>query len=76
MQLVEAPNQETIERLRTQVSFVLGLYRAELAKDPTSPASKTSRSNLLAVEHTVRQMYGDAVARDVSGLAALTALAM
>ena len=68
MQLVEEPGSETLERLRKQVRFLLGIHQAELAKDPTSHATESSRSNLMAVQHTVRQMYGEAVARDVADL--------
>lgn len=65
MQRVEAPGSETIERLRNQLRFVLGIHQAELAKDPTSHASESSRSNLMAVQHSVRQIYGEAVAREL-----------
>ena len=31
-----------------------------------SRATESSRSNVIAMQHTVRQMYGEAVARDVA----------
>jgi hypothetical protein len=62
MQLVEELNSVTIERLRKQGGFLLGSPRAEIAKDPTSRASDSSRSNVIAMQHTVRQVYGEAVA--------------
>ena len=39
---------------------------AKLAKDPTSRATESSRSNVIAMEHTVKQMYGEAAALDVA----------
>jgi hypothetical protein len=42
--------------------------KAELAKDPASRATESSRSNLIALWHTIRQIYGKAVARDVAKL--------
>ena len=68
MQVVEQLDSEAIERLRKQSGFLLGIYHAEIAKDPTSRATESSRSNLIAMHHTVRQMYGDAVARDMAPL--------
>ena len=37
-----------------------------LSKDPTSHATASSRSNMMAVQHTVEQIYGEAVAQGVS----------
>jgi hypothetical protein len=68
MHLVEEPGSETIKRLESQVRFLLRIHQAELAKDPTSHTTDSSRSNLMAVQHTVRQIYGEAVARDVANL--------
>jgi hypothetical protein len=66
MQLVEQLDSVTIERLRKQGGLLLRIYQAEIAKDPTSRATESSRSNVIAMQHTVRQMYGEAVARDVA----------
>lgn len=66
MKLVAQLTSETITRLGKQAGFLLRLYQAELAKDPTSRASESSRSNLIAAEHTVKQIYGESVARDVA----------
>lgn len=63
----------TIKRLGRQGGFLLGMYRAELAKDPTSRAAESSRSNLIAIQHTVKQMYGEAVTREVANLVSPTA---
>ena len=68
MQLVEELDSVTIERLRKQGEFLLRIYRAEFAKDPTSRATESSRSHVIAMQHTVRQMYGEAVAQDVANL--------
>jgi hypothetical protein len=70
MQVTEQLNSVTIERLRKQDEFLLRIYRAEFAKNPTSLATESSRSNVIAVQHTVRQMYGEAVAPDGVNFAA------
>jgi hypothetical protein len=66
MQLVEQLDSITIERLRKQGEFLLRIYQAEFAKAPTSRATECSRSNVIAMQHTVTQMYGEAVAQDVA----------
>jgi hypothetical protein len=58
----------TINRLGKQRGFLLMRHEAELAKDPTSAATGSSRSNLMAVQHTIKQIYGTAAARDVFDL--------
>jgi len=58
MHLVEELDWGSTKRLRKQVRFLLRIHQAELAKDPTSHATESSRSNLMAVQHTVKQMYG------------------
>ena len=73
MQLVEELDSETIERLGKQREFLLMVHQAELAKDPASHATESSRSNLMAAQHTIRQVYGDAVAREVADLVTPTA---
>ena len=60
MQLVEELDSGTIERLGKQGKLLLRIYQAELAKDPSSQATESSRSNVIARRHTVRQIYGDA----------------
>ena len=49
-----------MERLGKQSALLLRLYLAEFAKDPTSLATASSRSNLMALGHTIAQMDGDA----------------
>lgn len=49
----------TIARLRKQSALLLRQYEAELASDPTSHATASSRSNLIALRHTIAQLYGD-----------------
>jgi hypothetical protein len=68
MQLMEDLDSGSITRLGKQHRFLLRIHQAELAKDPTSHATESSRSNLMAVQHTVKEMYGEAVARDVTNL--------
>ena len=65
MQLMEDLDSGSITRLGKQHRFLLRMHQAELAKDHLSRATKSSRSNLMAVQHTVRQMYGEAVGQDV-----------
>ena len=60
--------QVDIERLRKQGEFLLRIYRAEFAQDPASRATQSSRSNVIAMQHTVRQMYGEAAALEVANL--------
>jgi hypothetical protein len=69
MQLMQDLDLDSIKRLGKQSKFLLMTHQAELAKDPQSHATESSRSNLMAAQHTVRQMYGEAVARDVANLA-------
>jgi hypothetical protein len=50
---------KTMERVKKQSALLLRLYEAELASDPTSRATASSRSNLIALRHTITQLYGD-----------------
>jgi hypothetical protein len=68
MDYLEELDSGTIERLGKQGGFLLSTYQAELAKDPASRATESSRSNVIALWHTIRQIYGKAVARDVVNL--------
>lgn len=68
MPVAEQLDPVTIERLRKQQEFLLRNYQAELDKDPTSRATESSRSHLIAVQHTIEQLYGEAVLLDVSNL--------
>ncbi len=72
MQRIEELDSGVIERLRKQGEFLLRIYRAEFVKDPTSRAAESSRSNVIAIQHTVRQMYGEAVVWDVANLGTAT----
>ena len=47
------------ERAGKQSSLLLRMYQAELARDPTSRATESSRSNLIALRHTIAQMCGN-----------------
>jgi hypothetical protein len=60
MHLEEELDSGTIERLGKQGKLLLKIYQAELAKDPRSQATESSRSNVIALRHTVQQIYGDA----------------
>jgi hypothetical protein len=76
MHTLERNDLGTLKHLVKQGGFLLKLHLAEFAKDPTSRATESSRSNLMAVRHTVKQVYGSAVEVDVADLVKLTAPAM
>ncbi len=60
MQIEAHRDAETIERLEEQSGLLLRMYEAEFAKDPTSPATESSRSNIIALRHSINQIYGAA----------------
>ena len=68
MQVLQELDSGTMEHLKEQDEFLLRVYQAELAKDPGSHATESSRSNVIALRHTLKQMYGEAVAVDVTNL--------
>lgn len=68
MDYLEGRDAETIERLGKQSGFLLRTYQAELARDPASRGTESSRSSMIALWHTIRQTYGKAVARGVANL--------
>jgi hypothetical protein len=64
---IEAPfDSATSERLKKENGLLLRIYRAAFAHDPTSHATELARSNLIALRHTVRQVYGQRAAVDVT----------
>jgi hypothetical protein len=65
MQKEAAISAGTIERLEEQSALLQRIYQAEYAKDPTSLAAETSRSNVIALRHSINQIYGEAAASDV-----------
>ena len=60
------PNSDTVERLEEQSALLRRIYEAEFGKDPTSRATESARSNLIALKHSIRQIYGESVAVDVT----------
>jgi hypothetical protein len=76
MHTLERYDAGTLRHLAKPGGLLLKLDQAELAKNPTSRATESSRRNLMAVLHTVRQVYGSAVAIDVADLVQLTAPAI
>ena len=60
MQIEANLDAETIERLEEQSRLLLRTYQAEFAKDPASPATEASRSNMIALRHSINQIYGAA----------------
>jgi len=73
MHLLAEPDSIAITRLGKQYRLLLRIHRANLANNPTSHATQSSRSNLMAVQHTVKEMYGEAGARNVANLVILDA---
>jgi len=65
MQMEAHISPGTIERLEEQSALLQRIYQAEFAKDPTSPATESSRSNMIALRHSINQIYGEAAASDV-----------
>ena len=68
MQIVEKLNSGAIERLKEQYELLLRVYHAELAKDPTSRETASSRSNLFALRCTMKQLYGEFLVSDITSL--------
>jgi hypothetical protein len=66
MQMEAHLDVETIERVEEQSGLLLRMYEAEFAKDPASPATESSRSNMIALRHSINQIYGEAAALDVA----------
>jgi hypothetical protein len=66
MKLIEELDSGSIMRLGKQHSLLLRIHQENFTNNPTSYATKSSRSNLMAVRHTVKEMYGEAVARDMA----------
>lgn len=52
-------NEETFERLDEQSKLLLRIYQGELAKDPDSHGTASSRSNIIAWRHSIGQIYGE-----------------
>jgi hypothetical protein len=61
MQFLEEIESGTVERLKKQAELLVRTYQREFAEDPDSGATQSSRSNVIALRHTLKQMYGDAV---------------
>lgn len=68
MRPAEQLDSATIERVRRQGEFLLRIYQTEIARDATSSATEFARSNVIALQHTVRQIYGEAVARHLGAV--------
>lgn len=47
--------------------MLLKLYRVAFATDPTSIATESALGNLIGLRHTIRQIYGERAAVDVTG---------
>ena len=59
-------NPETVDRLEEQSRLLLRTYELEMAKNPASRATESARSNLIALRHTINQIYGESAAHDVT----------
>lgn len=73
MQIEAHIKAETVKRLEEQSKLLVRTYQAELAKDPTSRATKSSRSNLIALSHTIKQIYGEATSLAIANPLVLAA---
>jgi hypothetical protein len=73
MQVVEELDSQSLTRFGKQHRLLLEIHQTNVANNPTSPATMSSRSNLMAVRHTFRDMYGEAIARTVDHLVLLNA---
>jgi hypothetical protein len=67
-------NPGTMERLEEQSALLRRIYEAEFDKDPTSRATECARSNLIALKHSISQIYGESVAVDVANALAFAAV--
>jgi hypothetical protein len=56
----------TVERLEEQSGLLLRTYELEMAKNPASRATESARSNLIALRHTINQIYGKSAALEVT----------
>lgn len=68
MQVEAHLDSETLARLQDQSGLLLRTYWVEFAKDPTSPATESSRSNLIAFRHSIEQVYGNAAALEMANV--------
>ena len=59
MQFLEPLGPRTIVRLEDKGELLLKMYLSERAKDPSSRATESSRNNVIALRHTITQMYGE-----------------
>lgn len=59
-------NPEIMDRLEEQSGLLLRTYQAEVAKDRTSRATESARSNLIALKHSISQIYGESAVVDVA----------
>ena len=59
MQLEEQLDSGTLERLEEQSRLLQRIYQPDLAKSPASRAAGSSRSNMIALRHTIELMYGE-----------------
>ena len=68
MQIVDEVDSATIERVKKQHEFLLRIFQAECAKNPSSRAAESSRSNVIALRDTIKHLYGLSVAPDMANL--------
>lgn len=65
-------NLESLERPEEQSALLLRTYRLQLSKDPASRATASSRSNLIALLHSITQIYGEDAVIEVKRAAGYT----
>jgi hypothetical protein len=59
VQLEEQLDSGTLDRLEKQSRILQRIYQADLGKSPNSRAAGSSRSNMIALRHTIDLMYGE-----------------
>jgi len=52
--------------LEKQGRLLQRIYQADFAESPTSRAAGSSRSNMIALRHTIELMYGEAALKPES----------
>jgi hypothetical protein len=65
VQLEKQLDSGTLERLEKQSRLLQRIYQADFAKSPSSRAG-ASRSNMIALRHTIELMYGEAALKPES----------
>jgi hypothetical protein len=66
VQIEEQLDFRTLKRLQKQSRLLQRIYQADVANSPGSRAAGSSRSNMIALRHTIELMYGEAALKPES----------